>query len=256
MPRPRASMAVTGPNGGPAFVAYYRVSTLRQGVSGLGLDAQRSAVAGHVASAGGRLVAEYQEIESGKWNDRPQLAAALAACRARHAVLIVAKLDRLARNAAFLLTLVEGLGQAGVLFCDMPQIQSAGVYAKIILGQMALIAEAEAAMISQRTKDALRAVKARGVVLGNPHIVAGDRSAQRAGRRTQRARSQQRHSDLLPHVRDAQAAGAKSLRAIAAKLTSWSIPPPSGGATWHASQVRRVLKTTLPGSTCDVRREN
>jgi DNA invertase Pin-like site-specific DNA recombinase len=107
---------------------------------------------------------------------------------------------------------------------------------------MALWAEAEAKMISERTKSALKAAKARGQKLGGPKITSGDRTAQRAGRRTQIARSKQRAADLLPHVRDAQAAGATSLRSIAAKLTSWSIPPPSGGATWHAAQVRRVLK--------------
>src|ERR1700729_982546 len=103
-----------------AFVAYYRVSTERQGRSGLGIEAQQTAVAGYIAqtSAGARLVATFTEQESGKRIDRPELAKALAMCRAHRGVLIVAKLDRLARNAHFLLSIVEGSGEAGVVFCD------------------------------------------------------------------------------------------------------------------------------------------
>jgi DNA invertase Pin-like site-specific DNA recombinase len=241
MPRPRARMRSGAAIGAPTFIAYYRISTARQGRSGLGLDAQREAVLRHVEASGGRLVDGYTEQESGKRNDRPQLQLALAAARARHATLIIAKLDRLARNALFLLTVVEGSGEGGVVFCDLPTIPP-GPVGKFIVTQMAAVAELEAGLISQRTKAALAAAKARGQKLGNPRLVAGDRTAQRAGRRTQSERSKQRHADLLPHVRDAQAAGANTLRQVAAKLTSWSIPPPSGGATWHAAQVRRVLK--------------
>lgn len=236
----------------PSFVAYYRVSTDRQGRSALGLDAQRAAVAQHIASTGGRLAAEFEEIESGKRNDRPQLKAALAASRAHRAVLIVAKLDRLARNAAFLLTLLEGLPEGGVIFADMPNINAAGIFAKVVIGNMALWAEAEAKMISERTKAALKAAKARGIKLGGPNFRSGNRTAMRAGWRAQSARSKQRASDVLPHVLDAQRTGAKTLREIAAKLTAWSIAPPSGGDKWHAAQVRRVLAL---GSTFDVRRE-
>lgn len=107
----------------PPLVAYYRVSTDRQGRSGLGLEAQREAVARYVASSGGKIIAEFEEIESGKRAARPQLAAALGACRARRAVLIVAKLDRLARNTRFLLSVAEGTGAGGVVFCDLPQIR-------------------------------------------------------------------------------------------------------------------------------------
>jgi len=104
----------------PRFVSYLRVSTDGQGRSGLGLEAQRQAVAAHVTQAGGEVVAEFREVESGKRADRPQLAAALASCRTRRAVLVIAKLDRLARNARFLLSVVEGSGEAGVVFCDLP----------------------------------------------------------------------------------------------------------------------------------------
>lgn len=145
----------------PCFVAYYRVSTDRQGRSGLGLDAQRAAVAKYVAGAGGVVAAEFEEVESGKRNDRPQLAAALAACRARRAALVIAKLDRRARNARFLLHVVEGTGEAGVVFCDLPSVPPRPV-GKFLLTQMAAVAELEAGLISQRTRAALAASKARG----------------------------------------------------------------------------------------------
>ena len=161
------------------FVAYYRVSTERQGRSGLGLDAQRDAVSRHVAGAGGRVVAAFEEVESGRKDDRPQLAAALAACRAHRATLLIAKLDRLARNARFLLGVVEGSGEGGVVFCDLPQVPP-GPVGKFLVTQMAAVAELEAGLISQRTRAALAAAKARGVRLGNPRLRAGAAGAWRA----------------------------------------------------------------------------
>ncbi len=151
----------------PRFVSYLRVSTDGQGRSGLGLEAQRQAVAAHVAQAGGEVVAEFREVESGKRADRPQLAAALASCRTRRAVLVIAKLDRLARNARFLLSVVEGSGEAGVVFCDLPTVP-AGPVGKFLVTQMAAVAELEAGLISQRTRAALAVAKVRGVKLGNP----------------------------------------------------------------------------------------
>src|SRR4051795_897654 len=164
MPRPRTRMAAGEPSAAPSFVAYFRVSTDRQGRSGLGLDAQRASVAAQIASASGRLVDQYEEVESGKRNDRPQLAAALAACRARRATLLIAKLDRLARNARFLLGVVEGSGEGGVVFCALPQVPP-GPVGKFLVTQMAAAAELEAGIISQRTRAALAAAKARGVQL-------------------------------------------------------------------------------------------
>jgi len=148
------------------FVTYLRVSTDAQGRSGLGLEAQRAAVAQHVATTGGRIVAEFVEVESGRKKDRPQLAAALEACRQQRAVLLLAKLDRLARNVAF----VSGLMESGVEFiaADMPTVNRLTVHI------LAAVAEEEARMISARTKAALAAAKARGVVLGGRREGAAD----------------------------------------------------------------------------------
>lgn len=250
-------MSASGATAVPCFVAYYRVSTDVQGRSGLGLDAQRATVVSQITAQSGRLVEEFIEVESGKHNDRPQLQAALAACRARRAILIIAKLDRLARNALFLLTVVEGSAEGGVLFCDLPKIPP-GPVGKFILTQMAGVAELEAGLISERTKAALAQVKeaiakhgswvarrsGRVITgLGGPNFRSGDRTAARAGRRSQSVRSKQRAADVLPFIEQAKQSGAGSLREIAARLTAWSIAPPSGGAQWHASQVRRVLNS-------------
>ena len=148
------------------FVAYLRVSTDKQGRSGLGLEAQRAAVAAHVDGTRGQIVSEFVEVESGRRKDRPQLAAALDACRALRAILVIAKLDRLARNVAF----VSNLMESGVEFvaADMPTVN------RLTIHILAAVAEEEARMISARTKAALAAAKARGVRLGNPQLLARD----------------------------------------------------------------------------------
>ena len=133
----------------PRFVSYLRVSTDRQGRFGLGLEAQRQAVAAHVAQSGGTLLAEFQEVESGKRVDRPQLAAALAACRTRHCVLLTTKLDRLVRDARFLPSVVEGSCEAGVVFCNLPLVP-VGPIGKFLVTQMAAVAELEAGLTSKR----------------------------------------------------------------------------------------------------------
>lgn len=240
MPRPTKKAAVhAAPS--PPFVAYYRVSTEAQGRSGLGLEAQKASVATVVASRRGRLVAEFEEVESGKKNERPQLAAALAAARARRACLVIAKIDRLARNARFLLTVVEGCGEAGVLFADLPQIPE-GPTGKFLLTLLAAVAELEAGMISQRTKAALAAAKARGVKLGSRRLVKGfDTAVSRQGRATQTARSTAYHAELLPYLTAARAAGCRTQRELCDALTARGIRTPMGGEVWHVGQLQRLL---------------
>ena len=221
------------------FVAYYRVSTERQGRSGLGLDAQRVAVAQHVSMTLGAVVAEFEEIESGRKADRPQLAAALAACRAHRATLLIAKLDRLTRNARFLLGIVEGSGEGGVVFCDLPTVPARPV-GKFLITQMAAVAELEAGLISQRTKAALAAAKARGVRLGNPQLRQGSPAAAQAASAAKRDQAQTRAVDVEPYIRKARAAGAQTLAEVAVALTNLGVPTPSGKRRWYPAQVARV----------------
>jgi DNA invertase Pin-like site-specific DNA recombinase len=227
------------------FVAYLRVSTNGQGRSGLGLEAQRQAVAAHVTQAGGEVVAEFQEVESGKRADRPPLAAALASCRTRRAVLVIAKLDRLARNARFLLSVVEGSGEAGVVFCDLPTVP-AGPVGKFLVTQMAAVAELEAGLISQRTRAALAVAKARGVRLGNPSPPPATAEMAAAARQARSRQVAARASDVLAVVRQVQAEGASSLRAIAAQLHAHGVLTPAGKLDWSPAQVRRLLARARP----------
>jgi DNA invertase Pin-like site-specific DNA recombinase len=232
-------MAVGGSSAGPSFVAYYRVSTVKQGASGLGLAAQKSAVATQIGTTGGRIVAEFEEVESGSRADRPQLALALQACRARRAVLIIAKLDRLARDTAFLLSVVRG-ADSGVVFCDLPQLPP-GPAGTFILTLFAAVAELERGLISQRTKAALSAAKLRGVKLGSPKLTRGfDPASSRSGRKVQTDRASSHAADVRPYIDAAVKAGALSYREIAVALTARGIRPPSGGDRWHASQVYRI----------------
>lgn len=241
MPRPRGRMAARATSGAPVFIGYFRVSTDKQGQSGLGLEAQRSIVGQYVTQAGGQMIGEFQEVETGGLRTRPQLALALGGCRARGATLIIAKLDRLARDTEFLLSIVRGAGDGGVVFCDLPQLPP-GPAGTFILTMFAAVAELERGLISQRTKAALAAAKARGKKLGGRRLVKGfDTTVSRAGRAAQSARSANHAADVLPFIQAAQRAGAASLREIAAALTARGINPPSGGDLWHAQQVRRVL---------------
>jgi DNA invertase Pin-like site-specific DNA recombinase len=211
------------------LVAYYRVSTARQEASGLGLDAQRQAVAAFVGKSA--IVADFTETESGKRTDRPELARAIGACRLYGARLVIAKLDRLSRDAHFLL----GMEKAGVDFVatDMPHAN------RLTVGIMALVAEEERRMISARTKAALAAAKARGTVLGGYRGHAVTMAAGEAGRRSQTVRARARTDDLLPVLDELRAAGVVSLGGIAAALNARGIPAARGGA-WSATQVRRV----------------
>jgi DNA invertase Pin-like site-specific DNA recombinase len=209
------------------FVAYYRVSTAQQGKSGLGLAAQKAAVRQRLDGGSWQLVDEYTEIESGKRVKRPQLEAALAACKKLKAKLIVAKLDRLARNTRFLLTLIE----AGVepLFCDLPEMS--GAMGKFMLTSMAAVAELEAGLISERTKAGLAVAKKRGKKLG----ATGAWLAKK-----HRAEAKVRAQQLAPVIRELQQRGL-SMRAIAAELTKRKVETPRGG-TWHPQLVTRIVE--------------
>lgn len=219
------------------FISYLRVSTARQGASGLGLEAQRDAVSRYLNGGHWQLVQEIVEVESGKRNDRPAIAEALRLCRLHKATLVIAKLDRLARNVHFISSLME----SGVDFvaCDFPEANRLTVHI------LAAVAEHEAAMISARTKDALRAAKARGVALGG---LRGDteRLASMAAKGTRQSaivRQQsaaKRRADLLPAIEDLRAKGATSLRAIAKGLNRAGLTTPRGGK-WTATQVLRTL---------------
>src|ERR1700687_5387768 len=160
------------------FVAYLRVSTARQGKSGLGLEAQREAVRQFVTSRAGRIIApEFVEVESGKRNDRPELVKALKRCRLTGATLVVAKLDRLSRNAAFLMTLRDS--DVEFIAADLPEANT------MTVGVMAVVAQHEREAISQRTRAALAASKARGRKLGGfragaPNIAIHQRAGVKA----------------------------------------------------------------------------
>ena len=215
-----------------AFVSYLRVSTERQGRSGLALEAQRQAVADFLAGGSWRHVAELVEVESGSRDNRPRLSEAMALCRLHGATLVIAKLDRLSRDAAFLLNLQK----AGVRFvaADMPEAN------ELVVGIMAVVAQTERKMISARTKAALAAAKARGVRLGKPENLSNREAGQVRGRAQQARRVEERAQDLAPMIARVRAEGAVSLRQIAAALNVRSIPAARGGA-WSAAQVRRVL---------------
>lgn len=214
------------------FVSYLRVSTDRQGRSGLGLEAQRKAVEEFLNGGRWKLLAELVEVESGKRDDRPRLSEALALCRLHNATLVIAKLDRLSRDAHFLL----GLQKAGVRFvaADMPEAN------EMVVGIMAVVAQAERKMISARTKAALAAAKARGTRLGNPANLRNQDVGRVRGRAKRTAIAGDRVKDLVPIIADLKKGGAASLRQLAAGLNARGIPTARGGG-WSAGQVKRVL---------------
>ena len=210
------------------FIAYYRVSTSGQAQSGLGLEAQKQAVLDFINGNGDQIVAEFTEVESGKRCDRPQLTNALDRCRGTGAKLVIARLDRLARNAAFLLTLRD----SGVEFvaADMPDAN------RLTVGIMALVAEDEAERISQRTKAALAAAKARGVKLGG--IRSWEAVNTSISRRTCAADTHA--ASVAPIIMEIRAAGISSLEGIAQALQARGIPTARGGR-WRAQTVRNVI---------------
>lgn len=214
-------------------VAYYRVSTAKQGRSGLGLDAQRKAVSDYLNGGAWELVSEFVEVESGKDDQRPQLERALSMCELTGAVLVVAKLDRLSRNVAFLATLQD----SGVRFvaADMPEANELTIHI------MAAVAQAERKAISKRTKEALAAAKARGQKLGGHRGNLEDLKKGPAVSAIVRTKaSQDRAAKVRKHIDAVRAEGMMSLRQIAAALNARGITTPRGG-TWSAAQVARVL---------------
>jgi DNA invertase Pin-like site-specific DNA recombinase len=207
------------PKQAPRFVAYFRVSTGRQGKSGLGLEAQRASVINYLNGGTWELVGEFVEVESGKHSDRPRLAEALQTCRKHRAKLVIAKLDRLSRNLAFIATLME----SGIKFVavDNPHAN------KLTVHILAAVAQHEREAISERTKDALRAAKARGTKLGNPAVVALKASADHFA------------ANVLPIIRSLQRGGTSN-NAIAGQLNERNVKTARGGK-WTHVQVGNIL---------------
>jgi len=213
------------------FVAYYRVSTKRQGMSGLGLEAQKEAVASLIRQTGGALIASYREVESGRKDNRAMLQAALAEAKKAGAKLVVAKLDRLGRRASYILRLID---ESGVDFhiCDMPNAD------KLTITILAAVAEREAEAISQRTKAALAVAKARGTVLGNPTLT----KTAAKGRERQ---VQDKHAfaqSVMPVIEQIKTKGKViSHLGIAQALNARGIKTARNGS-WTNTTVRRVIE--------------
>jgi DNA invertase Pin-like site-specific DNA recombinase len=217
------------------YVAYLRVSTGRQGRSGLGLEAQRETVKQFVAQRGGVIIApEFVEVESGKRDDRPELDKALARCKRTGATLVVAKLDRLSRSAAFL----HKLRDTGAAFvaADLPEANT------LTIGVMASLAQHEREIISRRTKEALAAAKARGSRLGGLREGAADIAAQAGAAAKARVAKANESAELLRAPLEGMQKEGLSLHAMAARLNAEGDLTPRGKVGgWTATAVRRVL---------------
>ena len=227
------------------IVSYIRVSTRAQEASGLGLEAQRQAVEGFARQHGGDIIAEYREVETGKWKERPELAKALAHCRRSKATLVVAKLDRLARNVAFTSTLMES--NVDFVCCDNPHAN------KLTIHILAAVAEHEAEAISQRTKAALAAAKARGVKLGSARPghwdgredrrLAGVKAAAKAAGEAHARAAEEAYVDLCPLIGELRAKGF-TLQTIADKLNGMGHTT-RHGKSWSHTQVARLLQRIM-----------
>lgn len=209
------------------FIAYYRVSTEKQGKSGLGLEAQRESVLKHVEHEGGTLIAEYSDVISGASETREQLDAALRRCEREKATLIISKLDRLARQLSFLAKFIES--KVPLVVAELPHAN------KMLLQMMAVFAEAERDMVSQRTKDALAAAKKRGVVLGNPKLAEARVSATQARKRKADEFASKYCYDVL-RWRDK----GHTLAAIAERLNDMNRQGPRGGK-WYPKSVSNLV---------------
>lgn len=215
------------------YVAYLRVSTDKQGVVGLGIQAQQYDVDRYITTNGGVKLAEYVEVESGKRNNRPKLAEALKHARLTNAVMLVAKLDRLGRNAAFLNTLLDS--RVKVICCDMPTAD------KFMLGVFAQLAQKERELISERTKAALARIKASGRKLGNPSGKHGGtkKTALHASQANVSCANARAH-DLGDVIVDARQRGYTTLQSIADHLNSLGIATPRGGV-WYPTSVKNLI---------------
>jgi DNA invertase Pin-like site-specific DNA recombinase len=221
-----------------AIIAYYRVSTKQQGVSGLGLEAQQAAVESHAKQTGAAILASYREVESGRKTDRSALGKALAHARRSKATLVVAKMDRLSRNAAFLLALRDS--EVDFIACDNPHAS------RLTVAILAVVAEDEAERISARTKAALAAYKARGGKLGgelpqcqNLTQEARVKGAKAAGKAVHKA-AQEAYADLLPAIKAWRAEGL-TLDTIAEKLNAEGHTT-RRGKRWGPAHVFSILK--------------
>jgi DNA invertase Pin-like site-specific DNA recombinase len=216
-------------------VAYYRVSTPRQVYSGLGLEAQREAVLRYVGGVSGKLVAEFTEVKSGRKGARPQLAEAIRTCRMRRAVLVIARLDRLARNVALIADLMDS--ELEFVAVDFPTAT------RLTLHVLAAIAEYESKLVSERTKAALAVAKARGVRLGGPRSGFTDLpAAVAASVKTRKAKALASALDVAPIIWEMLAEG-RTQKEIAAELTRRLIPSPRK-SSWDATGVGRVMRLT------------
>jgi DNA invertase Pin-like site-specific DNA recombinase len=214
-----------------AWVKYSRVSTKAQGTSGLGLDAQHAALTAFLAARpGDSVVAQFVEVESGRDDSRPQLAAALAECRLRNARLLIAKLDRLSRDVAFISSLMKSDVQFAV--ADMPGADPFRLHIE------ACIAEDEARKISARTKAALAAARAKGVQLGGYRGYSISDDARRKGRELRTMKAERRAELLRPLLAKLRKEGHTSYTSVAQALNDLGYCAPRGGG-WHASQVQR-----------------
>lgn len=221
-----------------AFIAYLRVSTFRQGQSGLGLEAQKAAIDRFTGAVG--VIGAYTEIESGKRCDRPALQAALKQCHTTGATLVVAKLDRLARDVAFIANLMN----SGVEFvaCDMPHAN------RLTLHILAAVAEDEARRTSERTKAALAEAKQRGVVLGGFRGTTFSARDRAKGRERQKQLADENARKFAPMLVELRLKGHGTYQSLADALNSLKIPSPKGQC-WSAMQVRRVeLRHNIYGS--------